>query len=112
MLFGNEEVKERLKNWKMYYQALKPYCKNNIKEVQPVLIQPREINLLQSDKTNGAIPNINSWWECRNTTYFMRGILGDLIEIYKGQIIKGYEHYCCEYGMSCCVDDEIKYVRN
>ena len=56
-LFDKEEVKERLKNRKMYYQAIKSYCKNNIDNVKTVLIHSREINLLQAGKTIRVLPN-------------------------------------------------------
>ena len=37
IIFDKHEVKERLKNRKMYYQALKSYCKNNSHEVSLTL---------------------------------------------------------------------------
>ena len=50
---------------------------------------------------------------CKNkNNYYMRHILSESIEIYTGQPIEGYEHYCCEYGMSCysgCIAGEIEY---
>ena len=60
----------------------------------------------------GDVCPIDSWWEYRNKDYPVRDILSDLIEIYKDQLIKGYEHYCSEYGMSCysgCIVGEIEY---
>ena len=36
-IFDKQEVEERFKNRKMYFQAVKPYCKNNEREVCVVL---------------------------------------------------------------------------
>ena len=98
-LFDKEEVKERFKNRKMYYQAIKSYCNNNIDDVKTVLIHSIEINLLQAGKTIRVLPNLNSCWSYRNNDYLMRDILSDFIEIYKDQLIKGYDTYCCRKGL-------------
>ena len=115
-VFDIQEVKERFKNRKMYYQALKSYCKNNEYEVCVVLKHCLKVEELKYWKQNGfCFPNLNSWWSYRNNNYYMRNILSDLIEIYTDQLIKGYEHYFCEYSMSCysgCIAGEIEYGSN
>ena len=100
----------------MYYQALKSYCKNNENEVCIILRKCLDIEDLINFKRYGfSFPNLNSWRSYRNRSCYMRNILSDLIEIYTDQLIKGYEHYCCECSMSCysgCIDGEIKYGTN
>ena len=112
-VFDIQEVKERFKTRKMYYQGLKSYCKNNQKEVAVLLKNCLKIEELKFIKNSDLFfPNLNNWWSYRNNNYYMRNILSDLIEIYTDQLIKGYEHYCCEYSMSCysgCVAGEIEY---
>ena len=111
-----DEEEERFNNRKMYYQALKSYCKNNENEVCIILRKCLDIEDFKKIKRYGfSVPNLNSWWSYRSRSYYMRNILSDLIEIYTDQLIKGYEHYCCEYSMSCysgCIDGEIKYGTN
>ena len=100
-VFDKQEVKERFKNRKMYYQALKSYCKNNENEVSIVLRKCLNIEDLNNLKRNGSnFPNLNSWWSNRSRAFYMRNILCDLIEIYTDLLIKGYEDYCCNYSMS------------
>ena len=115
-VFDIQEVKERFKNRKMYYQALKSYCKNNEYEVCVVLKHCLKVEELKYWKQNGfCFPNLNSWWSYRNNNYYLRHILSELIEIYTDQLIKGYEHYFCEYSMSCysgCIAGEIEYGSN
>ena len=99
-LFDKQEVKERFGNRESYYQAIKSYCKNNSLEVQGILEYCINIQKLKHMMCNWLLmPNLNSWWEYRNTDYYLRNILSDLIEIYKDQLIKGYEHYCCRKGL-------------
>ena len=115
-IFDKQEVKERFKNRKMYFQAMKSYCKNNNEEVTVLLKHCLNIEELKFIINSDLFfPNLNNWWSYRHHEFYMRNILSDLIEIYTDQLIKGCKHYCCEYGMSCysgCIADEIKYVRN
>ena len=41
ILYDKEDVKERFQNMKLYYQAIKSYCKNNIDDVKTVLVNSR-----------------------------------------------------------------------
>ena len=115
-IFDKLGVKERFKNRKMYYQAMKSYCKNNSHEVRLILRKCIKIEQLSFMKNNDFnFPNLNSWWSYRNNNYYMRHILSNLIEIYTDQLTEGYEHYCCEYSMSCysgCIVGEIEYGTN
>ena len=115
-IFNKQEVKERFKTRKMYYQGLKSYCKNNQEEVIVLLKNCLKIEELKFIKNSDLFfPNLNNWWSYRNNNYYMRNILRDLIEIYTDQLIKGYEHYFCEYSMSCysgCIAGEIEYGSN
>ena len=115
-VFDIQEVKERFKNRKMYYQALKSYCKNNENEVCIILRKCLDIEDLKKMKRCGfSFPKLNSWWSYRNNSYYMRYILSKLIEIYTDQLINGYEHYCCEYSITCCsgcIAGEIEYGSN
>ena len=80
-------VKERFKNRKMYYQAMKSYCKNNSHEVSLILRKCTKIEQVSfmEKKNEFNFPNLNSWWSYRNNNYYMRHILSDLIEIYTDQ---------------------------
>ncbi|MCR9134316.1 MAG: hypothetical protein NXI08_17240, partial [bacterium] len=115
-IFNKQEVKERFKTRKMYYQGLKSYCKYNQEEVTVLLKNCLKIEELKFIKNSDLFfPNLNNWWSYRNNNYYMRNILSDLIEIYTDQLIKGYEHYCCEYSMSCysgCIAGEIEFGSN
>ena len=97
----------------MYYQALKSYCKNNENEVSIVLRTCLNIEDLKHFKRYGLnFPSLNSGWSYRNHDFYLRNILCDLIETYKGLLIKGYEDYGCNYSMSCysgCIAGEIEY---
>ena len=62
-------VKERFKYRKMYYQAMKSYCKNNSHEVSLILRKRIKIEQLSFMKNSGFnFPNLNSWWSYRKTT--------------------------------------------
>ena len=101
-IFDKLGVKERFKNRKMFYQAMKSYCRNNSHEVSLILrkcIKIEHFSFMKNNEFN--FPNLNSWWSYRNNYYYMRHILSDLIEIYTDQLIEGYEHYCCECSMNC-----------
>ena len=115
-VFDIQEVKERFKNRKMYYQALKSYCKNNEYEICIILKKCIDIEALkQFKRCRFSFPNLNSSWSYRNNNYYLRHVLSELIEIYIDQLIKGYEHYCCEYSMSCysgCIAGEIEFGSN
>ena len=115
-IFDKQEVKERFKNRKMYFQAMESYSKNNNEEVTVRLKHCLKIEELKFIINSDLFfPNLNNWWSYRNHDFYMGNILSDLIEIYIDHLIKGYKHYCCEYGMSCysgCICDEIKYERH
>ena len=69
-LFDKQEVKERFENRKSYYQAMKPYCKNNSLDVKSILeycINTKKLKHMMYYVL--FMPNLNSWWEYRNKDY-------------------------------------------
>ena len=111
-LFDEEIVKERFETRRMYYQAIKSYCKNEVVEVSNILGDCISIKDLKELKRKGYLPHPNSCWAFRGREYEMRYIVSELIELYTDVIIKGYEEYCCELGMeqySGCIAGEIEY---
>ena len=99
-LFDNNCVKRRFKDKRMYYQAIKSYCKNNVMEVLKILGECISIKKLKEHKRKGGFPNLNSYWEYRGYSYYMRHILSCLIELYTDVLIEYYESYCCDIGMT------------
>ena len=88
-VFDIHEVKEWFRYTTMHYQALKSYCKNNQDEVTLLLKHCLKIEELKFIINSDLFfPNLNSWWSYINTSYYIRNILSDLIEIYTDQLIK------------------------
>ena len=112
-MFDIEYVKERFKKRRMYFQALKSYCKNNNKEVLSILqrcINIKKLKELKYDRRR--FPHLDEYWTYRGRDYYMRDIVCELIEIYIDISIKGYTDYCCELGMyqyGGCIASEVEY---
>ena len=85
-LLDGKDVKEIFQNRKMYYNAIKSYCKNKIVQVERLLGYCIVLKTLKHMMRDGLfMPNPNVWWENTNTDYPMRNILSDLIDIYTDQ---------------------------
>ena len=114
-LFDENCVKKRFKDKRMYYQAIKSYCKNNVMEVLKILSECISIKNLKECKRRGGLPNLNSYWEYRGYSYYMRNILSCLIELYTDALIEYYEDYCCQSGLwaySNWIAVEVEYGSN
>ena len=90
-LFDEDIVKERFETRRMYYQAMKSYCKNEVVEIINILGDCISIKDLKELKRKGYLPHPNSYWTFRGREYEMRYINAELMELYTDVIIKGYE---------------------
>ena len=65
-MFDIEYVKERFKKRRMYFQAMKSYCKNNSEEVLSILqkrINIKELKELNYDRSR--LPHLDEYWTYR-----------------------------------------------
>ena len=89
ILIDIECVKERFKKSRMYFQAMKSYCKNNNEEVLSILqkcINIKKLKELKYDRRR--FPHLDEYWTYRGQDYYMRDTISELIEIYIDILIK------------------------
>lgn len=105
---ANECVKERFKERRMFYQAMKSYCKKSPFEIMKLLyncIAIKDLKELKDSDFWFYHLNLNNHYTYRGRRYEMRYIIAELIELYTDILIKHYggcEDYtdnCCQLGM-------------